>query len=60
MTAVYSMPDAFSAGECDCIIAAISAAPSKDARLVGKTKDHSLRTAQLVWMDDVDGLGWAG
>ena len=58
MTAVYSMPDAFSAVECDRIIAAITAAPSTDARLVGKTKDHSLRTAQLVWVDDVDGLGW--
>ncbi|MGH0004372.1 2OG-Fe(II) oxygenase [Pseudovibrio ascidiaceicola] len=58
MTALYSMPDAFSAGECDSIIAAITAVPSKDAMLVGQTKDHFLRTARLVWIDDVDGLGW--
>lgn len=58
MMALYSMPMAFSAGECDRIIAAITAAPSKDAMLVGQTKDHSVRTAKLVWVDDVDGLGW--
>ncbi len=58
MTVLYTKPEAFSAGECDRIIAAISAAPAKDAMLVGQTKNHSLRTANLVWVDDVDGLGW--
>lgn len=58
MIALYSKPEAFSAGECDRIIAAITALPSKDAMLVGQTKDHSLRTAKLVWVDDVDRLGW--
>ncbi|WP_039017553.1 2OG-Fe(II) oxygenase [Halocynthiibacter namhaensis] len=58
MTALYSKPDAFSAGECDRITAAITAAPSKDAMLVGQTKDQFLRTAKLVWVDDVNGLGW--
>jgi len=58
MTALYSKPEAFSAGECDHIIAAITAAPSKEAMLVGQTKDYSIRTAKLVWVDDVDGLGW--
>jgi PKHD-type hydroxylase len=58
MTALYSKPEAFSAGECERIIAAITAVPSKDAMLVGQTKDNSLRTANLVWVDDVDGLGW--
>lgn len=48
MTALYSKPEAFSASECDRIIAAIVAVPSKDAMLVGQTKDHSLRTAKLV------------
>lgn len=42
MTALYSKPEAFSAGECDRIIAAITAVPYKDAMLVGQTKDHSL------------------
>jgi len=58
MTALYSKPEAFSAGECNRIIAAITAVPSKDAMLVGQTEDHSLRTARLVWLDDVNGLGW--
>ena len=58
MTVLYSRPEAFSAGECDRIIAAITAAPSKDAMLVGQTMRPSLRTASLVWLDDVDGLGW--
>ncbi len=58
MTALYSKPEAFSAGECERIIAAITAAPSKDAMLVGQTMDQSVRRAKLVWVDDVDGLGW--
>ncbi|UWR14633.1 2OG-Fe(II) oxygenase [Sulfitobacter sp. M368] len=58
MPALYSKPEAFSPGECDRIIAAITAVPSKDAMLVGQNEDHVLRTAQLVWVDDVDGLGW--
>ena len=58
MMALYSKPAAFSASECERIIAAITAAPSKDAMLVGQTKDQSVRSAKLVWVDDVDGLGW--
>lgn len=58
MTALYSWPEAFSAVECDRIIAAITVAPSKDAMLVGQHTDSRLRIAKLVWVDDVDGLGW--
>ena len=58
MIALYSKPEAFSAGECERIITAITAAPSKDAMLVDQTKDQSVRSAKLVWVDDVDGLGW--
>lgn len=58
MIALYSKPEAFSAGECERIITAITAAPSKDAMLVGQTKDQSVRSAKLVWADDVDELGW--
>ena len=25
---------------------------------MGQTKEHTLRTARLVWVDDVNGLGW--
>jgi len=58
MTSVHSVPDAFSAGECERITAAITVAAATDALLVGRTKDHTLRRAKLVWMDEVDGLGW--
>lgn len=58
MTVLYSKPEAFSASECDSIIAAITAAPAKDAMLIGQIRNPSMRIADLVWLDDVDGLGW--
>jgi PKHD-type hydroxylase len=57
MTALYSKPEAFGAGECGRIIAAVTAVPFKDAMLVGQMMDQSVRRAKLVWVDDVDGLG---
>lgn len=56
--ALYSKPEVFSASECDSIIAATSLLPARTALLVGQTKDQSIRKADLVWVDDVDGLGW--
>ncbi len=58
MLSVHSMPDAFSAGECERIIQAISRSPAEEALLVGQRQDHNLRNAELVWMDNVDGMGW--
>jgi len=58
MTIVHSMPDAFSARECDSIVAATAAKQGDDALLVGRNRDHNIRKAQLVWMDQVDGMGW--
>ena len=58
MTALYSIAEAFSPTECVRIIAAVTAAPSKEAMLVGQTRNATFRTAHLVWLDDVDGLGW--
>jgi PKHD-type hydroxylase len=58
MLSVHVVPDAFSVGECEAIIAAIAGAPTNEALLVGRNKDHALRTAELVWIDDVDGMGW--
>ncbi len=52
------MPQAFSVEECELIIARVSASPANDAVLVGNKRDHNLRRADLVWMDDVDGMGW--
>ena len=56
--AVHTIPDAFSTGECERIIAAIAASQGDDALLVGQNQDHNLRNAELVWMDDVDGMAW--
>jgi PKHD-type hydroxylase len=55
---MYTMPAAFSVGECDAIVAAISQSPTDPALLVGRNRDHNLRRADLVWTDEVDGLGW--
>ncbi len=58
MIEVYSMPNAFTAGECDRIIATTAKRRAKEALLVGQQRNHNLRQAELVWLDDVDGMGW--
>lgn len=58
MLAVHAMPDAFSVAECESIIAAVAQSPSDEALLVGHNKNHQLRRAQLVWLDDIKGMGW--
>lgn len=55
---IYAIPQAFSVEECELIIARISAAPTNDAVLIGNKRNHNLRRADLVWMDEVDGMGW--
>lgn len=56
--AIHSMPDAFSIEECERIITVITRAPAEEAVLIGHRRDHNLRNAELVWMDEVDGMGW--
>ncbi|SEN60279.1 PKHD-type hydroxylase [Roseovarius tolerans] len=58
MLSMHAMPEAFSVAECDAIVAAISQAPTDPALLVGRNRDHNMRSADLVWTDEVDGLGW--
>lgn len=58
MIAVHSVSDAFSSGQCARILEAVAAAPSRDAGLVRQARDHNLRRADLVWLDDVDGSAW--
>ncbi len=58
MMDVHSMPYAFSAAECGRIVAAQATSAAKDALLVGQNQDHNLRKAELVWIDDVAGMGW--
>ena len=58
MMDVHSMPHTFSAAECGRIVAAQATSAAKDALLVGQNQDHTLRKAELVWIDDVAGMGW--
>jgi PKHD-type hydroxylase len=58
MIAVHSSEAAFSEVECDRIVALAQGAESSDARLVGRQRDHNLRRADLVWVDDVPGTAW--
>lgn len=58
MVAVYSVPNAFSTQECAEILRKVEAEPDSEARLVGQARDHNLRRASVVWLDDVPGTGW--
>jgi len=58
MIAVHAVPRAFSAIECARINDIAAAAPARDARLVGQARDHNLRRADLVWLDEVAGAEW--
>jgi PKHD-type hydroxylase len=58
MIAVHSIPAAFSPSDCDRLLSAVTAAPARDARLVGRATNHDLRRASLVWVDDLSDQGW--
>jgi PKHD-type hydroxylase len=54
---VITLP-ALSADECDALIAAASAGQMRAAGLVGQVSDASVRRADIVWVDDLPGMGW--
>lgn len=58
MIHIHTVTAAFSPAECAAIIAATTAQGTQDARLVGQMRDHNLRRADLVWLDEVPGTGW--
>jgi PKHD-type hydroxylase len=58
MLDVLIRPDAFTPEECGRIRAYAAVAAPADARLVGRARDHNLRRADLVWLDDLPGAGW--
>ncbi|MDB4122460.1 2OG-Fe(II) oxygenase [Octadecabacter sp.] len=58
MMSLHSLPNAFSGAECERIIASIASSPKDEALLVGKNRDHNKRRAELVWIDNVDGMSW--
>ncbi|ETX29928.1 2OG-Fe(II) oxygenase [Roseivivax isoporae] len=58
MICTHTVSDAFSGVDCDRILDLVAGAPANDARLVGRQRDHNLRRADLVWLDDLPGTGW--
>lgn len=58
MIAFHAIPDAFSPAECATLCRLAAEAPSQDAGLVRQARDHNLRRADLVWVDDVEGTDW--
>lgn len=59
MLQVHSHADAFAPEECARILALAETVPARDARLVGRARDHNIRRSDLVWLDDLDeGAGW--
>ncbi len=44
--------------ECDAVIAAAQAGQMRSAGLVGAVSDASVRRADIVWLDDLPGMGW--
>ncbi|SFP76891.1 2OG-Fe(II) oxygenase [Tranquillimonas alkanivorans] len=58
MIHVHSIASAFTPDECRRIVAHSDAAPAADARLVGATRDHGQRRADLVWLDDIPEAAW--
>ncbi|WP_439137896.1 2OG-Fe(II) oxygenase [Roseicyclus sp.] len=58
MIAVQSVSDAFSGADCARLLDTITTAPARDAGLVRQARDHNLRRADLVWLDDVADTAW--
>ncbi|WP_426033621.1 2OG-Fe(II) oxygenase [Cypionkella sp. TWP1-2-1b2] len=58
MTPHISQPDALSPDECDRLITLIAAHHLKDAGLVGGTTAHSIRRAEIAWLDDIAEAAW--
>ncbi|MCU4655008.1 2OG-Fe(II) oxygenase [Roseibacterium sp. SDUM158016] len=58
MIAVHTVRDALTGAECTRLLDALADAPARDAGLVRQARDHNLRRADLVWLDEVEGTGW--
>ena len=58
MLGTHEIAGGFSPQECDRIVVARKTANANEALLVGQTRDHNLRRADLVWLDEVAGMEW--
>ena len=54
----HLIPNVLSAAECSGLVALCAAAPLKDAGLVGATTAHTIRRAELSWLDDLPQASW--
>ncbi len=58
MRSHHLVADAFSAAECDRIIAHAMGAQMRDAGLVKGQTAHSIRRADIAWLDDIVEASW--
>jgi PKHD-type hydroxylase len=58
MIAVHTVSDAFSGADCARLLQTLADAPSRDAGLVRQARDHNLRRADLIWLDEVPATEW--
>ncbi len=58
MIDVHSMPYAFTAGECERIIAITARVPADEARLVSRQREHNY--AKLNWFGWMMSTAWVG
>lgn len=58
MITIHSTPAAFSLAECDRILEIVRAEKARDAKLVGQNKNHDIRRADLVWLDEIEEAAW--
>ncbi|OYU40825.1 MAG: oxidoreductase [Pseudorhodobacter sp. PARRP1] len=58
MTPHLSLPNALSPQQCDDLIALIAAHHLKDAGLVRGTTSHTIRRADIAWLDDIAEAAW--
>lgn len=58
MNTVHNISGGISALDCDRLTQAAQTAPSQDAGLVRHTRDHNLRRADLIWVDQTAEADW--
>ncbi len=58
MIRIHHVLQAFSEGECARLVGLASEVETADAGLVGQQRDHNLRRADLVWLDNLPEADW--
>jgi PKHD-type hydroxylase len=58
MIAVHSVSDAFSGADCARLLDTVRETVPRDAGLVRHGRDHNLRRADVVWLDEVPETDW--